>query len=148
MKNWKNNVYSIAEKARMSSFQVQNLTATKKNEFLNRLAEILLRRTNEILKQNEKDVKKCQKLNYSKAFIDRLLLTPERMKKMSLALKNVMKLEDPCGKLIWKKVRPNGLIIKKVRVPIGVIAIIYESRPDVTIEAASLCIKSGNGVGL
>ncbi|MCM8824981.1 MAG: glutamate-5-semialdehyde dehydrogenase [Candidatus Omnitrophica bacterium] len=144
MTNWKNNVYIVAEKAKMASFQAQNLTASKKNEFLSHLAEILIQTTDEILKQNEKDVKKCQRLNYSKAFIDRLLLTPERIKKMSLALKNVMNLEDPCGKLIWEVVRPNGLVIKKVRVPIGVIAIIYESRPDVTIEAASLCIKSGN----
>ncbi|MCM8828066.1 MAG: glutamate-5-semialdehyde dehydrogenase [Candidatus Omnitrophica bacterium] len=148
MTKWKDNVYLVAEKARMGSFQAQNLTAPQKNEFLNHLAEILTRRTDEILKQNEKDVKKCQKLNYSKAFIDRLLLTPERIKKMSLALKNVMHLDDPCGKLIWEKVRPNGLVIKKVRVPIGVIAIIYESRPDVTIEAASLCLKSGNCVVL
>ncbi len=84
--------------------------------------------------------------NYSNAFIDRLQLNPERIKKMSGSLKNLINLQDPVGKIIWETVRPNGLIIKKVRVPIGVIAIIYESRPDVTIEAASLCIKSGNCV--
>lgn len=146
--DWKKELYGIAEAARKSSFLTCNLTTERKNKFLDFLAETLISNSQDILKSNQKDVKKCQKLNYSNAFIDRLLLTPERIKKMSDALKNLAELEDPVGKTIWEKTRPNGLVIRKVRVPIGVIAIIYESRPDVTIEAASLCIKSGNCVVL
>ncbi len=101
---------------------------------------------NEIIKENEKDVKNCIEKKYSSAFIDRLKIDEKRIDKMIKAIKDVISLEDPIGKKIWEKVRPNGLKIEKVRVPIGVIGIIYESRPDVTIEASILCIKSGNSV--
>lgn len=143
---WKEHVYLIAKKARLCSYGMADLSAEKKNEFLQHLSEILIQNTDRILAANQKDVRKCQKMKYSNAFIDRLQLTPNRIKKMSDALKNLINLQDPTGKIIQETVRPNGLVIKKVRVPIGVIAIIYESRPDVTIEAASLCIKSGNCV--
>ena len=148
MINWKKDIYFIAQQARESSFDIMNLTTEKKNRFLDRLSEILIQKTDEIVRCNQKDVKKCQKLNYTGAFIDRLLLTPDRVKKMAVSLKNLIDLEDPVGRIIWETTRPNGLIIRKMRVPIGVIAIIYESRPDVTIESVSLCIKSGNCVVL
>ncbi|MCX7705899.1 MAG: glutamate-5-semialdehyde dehydrogenase [bacterium] len=143
---WKEYVYLIAKKARGCSHTISDITTEMKNEFLKHLSELLIQNADKILVYNDKDVKKCQSLNYSKAFIDRLQLTPERIKKMSVSLGNLINLEDPVGKIIWETTRPNGLVIKKVRVPIGVIAVIYESRPDVTIEAASLCLKSGNCV--
>lgn len=146
MIDWKRDVYLVAEKARICSHRIVDLSTEKKNEFLEHLSEILIKKTDEIVKFNQKDVRRCQRQNYSKAFIDRLHLNPERIRKMSDALNNLIKLQDPTGQVIWETTRPNGLVIKKVRVPIGVIAIIYESRPDVTIEAASLCIKSGNCV--
>jgi len=144
--NWKNHIDNIAKNARICSINMASQDTEKKNNFLNLLSEILISNTDEILKYNEKDVRKCQRKNFSQAFIDRLLLTPERIKKMANSLKNIVSLDDPVGKIIWETVRPNGLVIKRVRVPIGVIAIIYESRPDVTIEATSLCVKSGNCV--
>ncbi|HOL49468.1 MAG TPA: glutamate-5-semialdehyde dehydrogenase, partial [bacterium] len=144
--DWKNEINTMAIDARNCSFELACLSSERKNEFLSLLAEILIQKSDKILMFNQKDVKKCQKHNYSQAFIDRLLLTPERIKKMAASLRNIVNLEDPVGKIIWETIRPNGLVIKKVRVPIGVIAIIYESRPDVTIEATSLCIKSGNCV--
>ncbi|MCM8817002.1 MAG: glutamate-5-semialdehyde dehydrogenase [Candidatus Omnitrophica bacterium] len=146
MIGWKQHVQLVSEKARLCSYDMTALSTDKKNCFLEYLSEILIQNEDKILKYNQKDVTKCQKLGYSKAFIDRLFLNAERVKKMSGALKNLISLENPVGKVIQKTTRPNGLIITKVRVPIGVIAIIYESRPDVTIEAASLCIKSGNCV--
>ncbi|MGC8805167.1 MAG: glutamate-5-semialdehyde dehydrogenase [Candidatus Ratteibacteria bacterium] len=146
--DWKNEIKNIASVTHNCSFEMAGLTTDKKNEFLLLLSRILTEKSDTILKFNMKDVKKCERQNYSKAFIDRLLLTPERIKKMATSLQNIANLEDPVGKVIWETVRPNGLIIKRVRVPIGVIAIIYESRPDVTIEATSLCVKSGNCVVL
>ncbi|HOK79982.1 MAG TPA: glutamate-5-semialdehyde dehydrogenase [bacterium] len=144
--DWKSEIRNIASIAHSCSFEMAGLTTARKNEFLLLLSRILIEKSDTILRFNLKDVRKCERQNYSKAFIDRLLLTPERIKKMATSLQNIANLEDPVGKVIWETVRPNGLIIKRVRVPIGVIAIIYESRPDVTIEASSLCVKSGNCV--
>ncbi len=144
--DWKKEILSQVEKTYRCSFETAHLETTRKNDFLVRLSEILQKKADLILKQNQKDVRRCQKQNYSEAFIDRLLLTQERIRRMSSSLVNISNLEDPVGTIIRETIRPNGLLIKKIRVPIGVIAIIYESRPDVTIEATSLCIKSGNCV--
>ncbi|MCL5674128.1 MAG: glutamate-5-semialdehyde dehydrogenase [Candidatus Omnitrophica bacterium] len=144
--NWKEKLKEEIKRARDASFEFSQLATEKKNEFLLILSSLLEEKKDRIIHENSKDIEKCRKNNYSKAFIDRLLLTSERVSKMSDSLKRVALLKDPVGEIFHQDVRPNGMVIKKIRVPIGVIGIIYESRPDVTIEAASLCIKSGNCV--
>ncbi|MCL5408585.1 MAG: glutamate-5-semialdehyde dehydrogenase [Candidatus Omnitrophica bacterium] len=145
---WQEIIKQQIKNVKQASFEFSQLTGEKKNKFLLILSSLLEEKKEEIIHENSKDIEQCKKNNYSKSFIDRLLLTPERISKMSNSLKDVSALKDPVGEIFYQTVRPNGLIIKKIRVPIGVIGIIYESRPDVTIEAASLCIKSGNCVVL
>ncbi|HRS06958.1 MAG TPA: glutamate-5-semialdehyde dehydrogenase [Candidatus Ratteibacteria bacterium] len=144
--DWKKGILNQIQRTHKCCFEMSHIETREKNEFLMHLSDIIEKKTDIIIKENQKDVRKCEKQNYSQAFIDRLLLTESRIRKMSSSLVNIAKLDDPVGTVIRETTRPNGLLIKKVRVPIGVIAIIYESRPDVTIEAASLCIKSGNCV--
>ncbi len=143
---WKETTEKQIKDSREASFEFSQLSAEKKNRFLLILSSIIKEKKDKIIYENSKDTEKCKKNNYSKSFIDRLLLTPERIDKISNSLKTVALLKDPVGEIFYETIRPNGLVIKKIRVPIGVIGIIYESRPDVTIEAASLCIKSGNCV--
>ncbi|MGC8976275.1 MAG: glutamate-5-semialdehyde dehydrogenase [Candidatus Ratteibacteria bacterium] len=144
--NWKTKILEDIKKTKDASFILSKTPTEIKNLFLEKLCEKIHTYRNEIIKENEKDVKNCIEKKYSSAFIDRLKIDEKRIDKMIKAIKDVISLEDPIGKKIWEKVRPNGLKIEKVRVPIGVIGIIYESRPDVTIEASILCIKSGNSV--
>jgi glutamate-5-semialdehyde dehydrogenase len=118
----------------------------KRNRALLYMADGLKKNAALIIKANKKDISNAKRLKLSKAMIDRLTLNNGRIAEMSISLRAVAKLPDPCGKIdsMWK--RPNGLIIAKMRVPIGVIGIIYESRPNVTSDCASLCLKSGNAV--
>ncbi len=143
---WTDKVIQMAKETKQAFYKISVLPTQKKNEFLGILADKLLLYKDEIVKKNRTDVEKAEKQGHSKAFIDRLLLTDERVEKMVKSVKNVKNLPDPVGEKIWETVRPNGLKIERVRVPIGVICIIYESRPDVTIEASILCLKSGNCV--
>jgi len=144
--NWKEEILEMVKKTKISSYTVSNLSTEKKNTFLDKLASNLSEYTDRIIEENQKDIKKAEKQGYTCAFIDRLTLGEKRIDKMIKAVKKVKELPDPVGKVIWSTVRPNGLKIERVRTPIGVIGIIYESRPDVTIEASILCIKSGNCV--
>jgi glutamate-5-semialdehyde dehydrogenase len=100
----------------------------------------------QLIKENEKDLAISEKANLSSSFIDRLRLTPSVIQGMAEGLREVSRLPDPVGEVIkmWK--RPNGLMVGRMRIPIGVIGIIYESRPNVTADAAGLCLKSGNSV--
>ena len=143
---WKEKLILTLEKAKKSFFCISNLSAEEKNNFLDTLEHNLLSSEDKIIKANKKDIENAKNKNYNSAFIDRLLLTPERIKKISISVKNVKLLPDPVGEKIWENNRPNGLKIEKIRTPIGVIGIIYESRPDVTVEASILCLKSGNCV--
>jgi len=118
----------------------------QKNCFLSALGERLRQMTPDILKANAADVAAARRRNISPALIDRLILSAPRIEAMVRAVSEIRVLEDPVGRVLWETVRPNGLRIRKVSVPIGLIAIIYESRPDVTVEAASLCLKAGNAV--
>lgn len=144
--DWKNKILSDVKKTKESSFLLAKIPTEKKNLFLEILSEKINIFKERIIKENEKDVKKCIEKNYSSAFIDRLKIDEKRIDKMVKSIKDVILLSDPVGEKIWETTRPNGLKIEKIRVPIGVIGIIYESRPDVTIEASILCIKSGNSV--
>ena len=144
--DWKDKLLLLAEKTKKVSMKMGNLSTKEKNDFLKNLSRNLIGYKEKIVKSNRKDIEKAKSKNLSATFIDRLTLTPERIEKMAKSVENVRLLPDPVGKKIWKNIRPNGLKIEKIRVPIGVIGIIYESRPDVTIEASILCLKSGNCV--
>ncbi|HOL67639.1 MAG TPA: glutamate-5-semialdehyde dehydrogenase [bacterium] len=122
---------------------INSADTRRKNDFLGLLANQLRTRKSFLLEANQQDLRRAG-TEYSPAFVDRLTLTPERIEKMALACQEVASLPDPIGQVIWETTRPNGLHIQRVRVPIGVIALIYESRPDVTVEASILCLKAGN----
>lgn len=144
--DWKDKIFEQAKRAKEISFQTLNLTEEKKNSFLAKVATNLTKYKKDILISNRLDIKKAKLLNLPEPFIDRLTLTEKRIGGMIEAVKVVEKLPDPIGKKIWETIRPNGLKISRVRTPIGVIGIIYESRPDVTIEASILCLKANNCV--
>lgn len=146
MRKWSEEILEKVKKSKQSSFMATNYTTTQKNQFLEILSKNISQNKEEILAANSIDVKNAVKNNYSTAFIDRLTLTSERLSKLLKGIEVVKNLPDPVGEKISETVRPNGLRIEKVRVPIGVIGIIYESRPDVTVEAGILCLKSGNCV--
>lgn len=115
-----------------------------KNKALGSMAKALIKNKDYILKENLKDVKVLAKKPIAQSIIDRLTLNYNRINEMSACLEEVALLDDPIGKIISENLRPNGLIIKKVKVPIGVILIIYEARPNVTSDCIGLCLKSGN----
>jgi len=120
------------------------VSTREKNRALRQMAVALMARQSYLIKENAKDLLAASKANYSKALIDRLTLDPKRIADMSQALRETAKLKDPVGQLLETIHRPNGLLIKKIRVPLGVVGIIYESRPNVTADCAALCLKSGN----
>lgn len=144
--DWKEKILDIAKKTKKESFNALNFTAGQKNAFISILQDNLREKTSEIITANRKDINNAVKSGCSAAFIDRLTLTPERIDRMARGIEAVKNLPDPVGEKIWETARPNGLRIERVRTPIGVIGIIYESRPDVTVEASVLCLKSGNCV--
>lgn len=123
-----------------------NLSTLKKNELLMNMADKLEKDCEYILLENKKDLDTAHEKGISLSMMDRLRLTPERIKAMADGVRQVASLNDPIGEILSGKTLPNGLVIKKIRVPLGVIGIIYESRPNVTVDAIALCIKSGNAV--
>ncbi len=139
-------VVNQAKKAQSASRDLANLSAQKKNEALLRIATELEDSTAEILKINAEDMEKGRENNLSKALLDRLKLTEERINKMAQGLREIVQLEDPIGEIprSWKL--PNSLQVGRIRVPLGVVGIIYEARPNVTIDVAGLCLKAGNAV--
>lgn len=144
--NLKTELTRMAEGARDASRFMLSVSSAKKNVILKAMASSLIKKKNYIIRANKKDIKKTVKERLSDAFIDRLTLNAKRIKDMSDSLQEIAKLTDPVGEVIKACRRPNGLWIHKVRVPIGVIAIIYESRPNVTSDCIGLCLKSGNSV--
>jgi glutamate-5-semialdehyde dehydrogenase len=110
------------------------------------MAEALTQNTDPILKANQKDVDAARNRGMKEALIDRLVLSPSRIAKMAQCLNEVANLPDPVGQIVKTWTRPNGLIIGQLRVPLGVVGMIYESRPDVTSDAAGICLKAGNAV--
>ncbi|MHB9139218.1 MAG: glutamate-5-semialdehyde dehydrogenase [Victivallaceae bacterium] len=136
----------MGEKALQASRFLAVAGTAAKNCCLNRMADELEAAEKEIIKANEKDMEAGQKNGLSGAMLDRLKLNEDRIKSMANGLRYVAGLEDPVGKILSTTVRPNGLKIEKISVPIGVIGIVYESRPNVTVDAAGLCLKAGNAV--
>ncbi|MGL5379042.1 glutamate-5-semialdehyde dehydrogenase, partial [Clostridium sp.] len=132
--------------AKEASYDLGNASTTEKNNTLEMMAKALIDNTDAILKENELDLKAAVEKGTSKAMLDRLSLTPKRIEDMADGLRQIIALPDPVGEVIsmWK--RPNGLQIGQQRVSMGVIGIIYEARPNVTCDAAGLCLKTGNAV--
>lgn len=141
-------VLSKAKEAREGARSLAKASSKQKNLALIRMAEALKKRSKELIKANAKDVLFAQKKGLSKAMIDRLTLTEKRVNEMSQGLVEVAALPDPAGEVLKMWQRPNGMTVGRMRVPIGVIGIIYESRPNVTADATSLCLKAGNAVVL
>lgn len=135
-----------ARKAREASGQLCGMTADRKNAWLRAAARSLRERREEIQGSNLKDLEAAPGYGLSSAAIDRLKLTDGRIESIAAALEQVASLPDPVGEIIEGFNRPNGLRVSKVRVPLGVVFFIYESRPNVTADAAALCVKSGNAV--
>lgn len=134
------------QKAVQAKYEVQKLSEKEKNRALLTIAEALVTETDRILAANEKDLARAEEKGMKAGLTDRLRLTEERIKGMAEGIEKVTQLPDPVGELLETIHRPNGLVIEKRRVPLGVVGIIYESRPNVTADAFSLCFKSGNAV--
>ncbi|MCD6489835.1 MAG: glutamate-5-semialdehyde dehydrogenase [Thermodesulfobacterium sp.] len=139
-------ILDMAKRAKIASKELVTLSSNTKNEVLKRVAQKLREKKEELKKINEKDVTQAINQGHTRAFIDRLTLTDKIIEGMAKGLEEVAMLPDPVGEVVkmWK--RPNGLWVGRMRIPLGVIAMIYESRPNVTIDAAGLCFKSGNTV--
>lgn len=136
----------LARRARQASRLLAAAPGARKNGWLGAAADGLEKRTPEILAANARDVASAAEAGLAAAQIDRLRLTPERVRAAAAGLREIAALPDPVGRVLGSNVRPNGLHIHKVAVPLGVIFFIYESRPNVTVDAAGLCVKSGNAV--
>src|SRR5437867_3621542 len=137
-------VEELVNKARAASLRLATLPTLVKDQALLAMAEGLLAKSEEILSANERDLEAFGTRKEQEAMADRLRLTPERIAEMADGIREIVKLPDPVGETIKLWTRPNGMKVGRVRVPIGVIGIIYESRPNVTADSAALCLKSGN----
>jgi len=137
-------VEELVKKARAASLRLATLPTLVKDQALLAMAEGLLAKSEDILSANERDLEAFGTRKEQEAMTDRLRLTPERITEMADGIREIVKLSDPVGETIKLWTRPNGMKVGRVRVPIGVIGIIYESRPNVTADSAALCLKSGN----
>lgn len=134
--------------ARDAAFKLACIDTELKNRALSAIADALSAHSDEIIEENKKDIAAAEEKGTRKAMIDRLTLTPERIAGIADGVRKVIELPDPIGETVKEWTRPNGLLISEKRVPMGVIAIIYEARPNVTVDAAALCLKSSNAVML
>ncbi len=137
---------ALAQASRVASRALGRAGTREKDEALRAAADAVLRGAARILAENAKDVEAARAAGQSAAFLDRLALDPQRLQGIANALLEVAALPDPVGEVTASWRRPNGLAVKKVRIPLGVVLMVYEARPNVTIEAAALCLKSGNAV--
>ena len=136
----------IGRLAKAAQPSLQKADSDAKNQVLHRAAELLVEQSDFLLKENEKDMEAGRQNGMPEGLLDRLLLTEERVKQMAEGLYQLEQLEDPIGEVLSMKKRPNGLLIGQKRVPLGVVGIIYEARPNVTADAFGLCFKTGNSV--
>jgi glutamate-5-semialdehyde dehydrogenase len=141
-------VVKKAAAAKKASNSLSILSTEAKNQALTVMADALIEEEEYLLVENQKDVRIAEESHVSSALIDRLTLNKERIMGMAEGLRQLIELKDPIGDILESWERPNGLKINKVRVPLGVIGIIYEARPNVTVDAAGLCLKTGNAVVL
>lgn len=136
----------ICKAAKEASSKIGILDSDRKCEVLCLASDLLIEEADMVIRENQKDLARAKELHMPEALQDRLLLNQERMKQIAEGLREVAKLEDPIGAVISNNERPNGLKIEKKRVPIGVVGMIYEARPNVTVDAFGLCFKTGNVV--
>ena len=146
MQNLNKEILKVCKKTKMYSVDLGNSSNKSRNIALDSIARNIMMYKNKIISSNKKDYKLAEKNNTPKHLLDRLLLDEVRIDSMVNDIKNIIKLDDPLGQELIKKLRPNGLKITKVSVPLGMIAVIFESRPNVASDVACLCIKSGNAV--
>ena len=139
-------VTDICEKTKLAANKFAGADTATKNAALLRAKELLLEKEDDILAANAEDIKKAEEGGRNAAFIDRLRLTPARIRQMCDGIDAIVALPDPVGEVTEHYTLPNGLDVKKVRAPLGVIGIIFEARPNVALDAGALCVKSGNGV--
>jgi glutamate-5-semialdehyde dehydrogenase len=139
-------IAKMAKEAKKAAREVAKLSTTVKNDVLLRTAERIIEAREKLQEENEKDLVKAKDKGVTSAFMDRLRLSDKVIDSMAEGLRDVVALPDPVGEVLkmWK--RPNGLTVGRVRIPLGVIGMIYESRPNVTIDAAGLCLKAGNAI--
>lgn len=142
----KENLIELAKLSKKASRELKRLSTIQKNEILNSIEKAILNHKEDILKANELDVKNAKLNNMPEGLLDRLLLTNDRVDAMAYSVRMMVKLDDPVGTIDYMNKLPNGLLIGKKRVPIGVLGVIYESRPNVTLDAAILAIKSSNSI--
>ena len=140
------NMLKKAEAARQASYKMAILPTDVKNKALHSMADALERRAEFILEANAQDLEDARRKELKRSYLDRLMLNEERISQMAKGLRQTAALPDPVSQGDWSTVRPNGMEIRRIRVPLGVIGIIYEARPNVTADAAALCLKSGNTV--
>ncbi|HEY8805488.1 MAG TPA: glutamate-5-semialdehyde dehydrogenase [Clostridium sp.] len=144
--NFEDYIINIGRRAKDASRIMVTVSTNMKNNALLNMAEALIINQHVIIEANMKDMELGTKNNLSLAMLDRLMINAQRIEKMAEGLKNVANLQDPIGEGIKRWKRPNNLDISMVRVPLGVIGMIYESRPNVTVDAAALCLKAGNSI--
>jgi glutamate-5-semialdehyde dehydrogenase len=137
---------TIGQQARLASRAMARATSQKKNQALSNIAKAIRKDVAKILTVNGRDVERAKASGHDAAFVDRLTMTEKSIETMALGLEQIVGLDDPIGQITPFKQQPSGILIGQMRVPLGVIGIIYESRPNVTIDAAALCLKSGNAV--
>ncbi|MFD6950017.1 gamma-glutamyl-phosphate reductase [Nocardiopsis sp. TSRI0078] len=137
-------VHAVAGRARDAAADLAPLSRAVKDAALLAIADALVKRADEITAANAEDVERARRDGTGPAMIDRLTLTPQRIEAIADAVREIVELPDPVGESVRGSVLPNGLDLRQVRVPLGVIGIIYEGRPNVTVDAAALCLKSGN----
>lgn len=136
----------VCRNARQASTELTTTTGTQKQLWLNHCARLLIENTDILVAENKKDLDAGIEKGLSSAMLDRLRLNPERIESLAAAVRQIGILPEPVGEVIESSRRPNGILVTKVRVPLGVVFFIYESRPNVTMDAAALCVKSGNAV--
>jgi len=139
-------VLEIAKKAKESSYFLANINTKLKNQVLKDISDLLIINSKAIIESNEIDCENALKNKISDSLLDRLRLNLDRIKSIAESIKEVISLTDPVGEVIFGYNLPNGLILKNIRVPFGVIGIIYEARPNVTVDSAILCLKAGSAV--
>src|ERR1700684_3523879 len=134
--------------AKRAARELQTLSSAAKDAALEAMADALIESTDEILSANARDLEAGESSGLAEALMDRPTLTTERIAQTAAGVRKIAALPDPVGEVIDGQTLPNGLQLRRVRVPLGVIAVVYEARPNVTIDAAALCLKSGNAVVL
>ena len=139
-------IVTMAKSAKEASIKMAKCSSSQKNDVLFNIADRIIDRASHIQEENQKDLSRAKKTGLSDAMIDRLTVTDMTIQSMAQGLREVALLSDPVGSITKAWLRPNGLEVSRMRIPLGVIGIIYESRPNVTIDAAGLCLKAGNAV--